>query len=83
MQADLQKNDPSEELWEEIIRQSQEDERGPDLGPAAQKHLAEGRPIFYSDDDYPGQTVKHYPDGHRELVTYDEKYRQVVVGTIA
>ena len=71
--------DPSEELWEELIRQSLEDEKGPELGPAAHKHLMEGRPVYYSEDSFPGETVKHYPDGHREIVAHDETYRQIFV----
>lgn len=74
--------DPSEELWVELVRQSLEDEKGPDLGPAARKHLSEGRPVYYSEDSFPGETVKHYPDGHREIVVYDETYRQIFVRDI-
>jgi hypothetical protein len=83
MQAKHKQDDPSEELWEEILRQSLEDENGPEIGPAAQRHLDEGRPIYYSDDEYPGETVKHYPDGHREIVAYDKDYKQVFVRKIA
>ena len=51
------------ELWEKL----------PELAAkagyeAGGRHLAEGRPICYSEDDYLGEIIKHYPDGHREIV---------------
>lgn len=75
--------DPSEKLWQEIVRQSLEDETGPELGPAAQKHLAEGRAVYYSDDAYPGETIRHYPDGHREIVALDTDNNEILVRAVA
>lgn len=33
----------------------------------------DGRAIYYGDPQYPGQIVKEYPDGRRQLVDIDEK----------
>ena len=38
---------------------------------AAKAHLAAGRAIYYGDPRYPGQIVKEYPDGRRQLVHID------------
>jgi len=38
----------------------------------AEDHLKAGNPIYYADPDTPdGLVIKHYPDGHRELVRWD------------
>ena len=42
-----------------------------DDGRAAKAHLAAGRPVYYGDPKYPGQIVREFPDGHREIVTID------------
>ena len=40
---------------------------------AAREHLAAGFPIYYSDARTPeGTLIKEYPDGHRELVRFDQ-----------
>lgn len=56
------------ELAREIERVVHQDD-----GLAAKTHLAAGRAIFYGDPQYPGQVIKEYPDGHRQLVTIDSK----------
>jgi hypothetical protein len=45
----------------------------------ARELLDAGISICYSDEEFPGETVKEYPDGHREIVARDENYRQFVV----
>ncbi len=52
-----------DELWEKL----------PELAAragyeAGLEHLAAGYPIYYSEEDHPGEIIKHYPDGHREIV---------------
>lgn len=42
-----------------------------DKGEEAKRHLAAGRPIYYNDDRHKDAVVKEYPDGRRELVTFD------------
>ncbi|MGB4780774.1 hypothetical protein [Candidatus Methylomirabilis sp.] len=42
-----------------------------DDGEAAKAHLAAGRAIYYSDNEYPGQIVREWPDGSRQLVQID------------
>ncbi len=42
-----------------------------DDGRAAKAHLAAGRPIYYGDPKYPGQIVREFTDGRRQLVTID------------
>ncbi|WP_216636090.1 hypothetical protein [Paramagnetospirillum marisnigri] len=41
-----------------------------DKGDEAKRHLAAGRPIYYSDDQYREGIVKEHPDGRRQLVTF-------------
>jgi|AGTN01.1.fsa_nt_gi hypothetical protein len=41
-----------------------------DKGEAAKDHLAAGRPIYYGDDRFKDAVVKEYPDGRRQLVTF-------------
>lgn len=41
---------------------------------AARKHLLAGHPIYLGDQaDYPGQVMRLYPDGRREIVQLDTK----------
>lgn len=49
---------------------------------AAKAHLAAGRAIYYGDPRYPGQIVKEYPDGRRQLVEIDEKSVVTVIKEI-
>lgn len=49
---------------------------------AAKAHLAAGRAIYYGDSRYPGQIVKEYPDGLRQLVDIDEKSLVTVIKEI-
>ncbi|CAA7625983.1 conserved hypothetical protein [Magnetospirillum sp. LM-5] len=41
-----------------------------DHGDEAKRHLAAGRPIYYSDDRFGDGIVKEYPDGRRQLVVF-------------
>jgi hypothetical protein len=82
MKARMETIDPSDQLWDEILKQSLEDLNGPELGPAARSHLDHGRAVYYSDDAYPGETIKHYPDGHREIVEYDNNFGELFVRNI-
>ncbi len=34
----------------------------------AEDVLADGVPIYYRDENYPGETIREYPDGRREIV---------------
>lgn len=43
-----------------------------DRGEAAKEHLAAGRAIYYGDDRYRDGVVKEYPDGRRQLVTFQD-----------
>ena len=49
---------------------------------AAKAHLVAGRAIYYGDPRYPGQIVKEYPDGRRQLVHIDEKSVVTVIKEI-
>jgi len=43
-------------------------------GDAARQHLAEGRPVYYSEHDTPkGRLIREWPNGTRELVDVDIK----------
>jgi len=44
----------------------------------AKRHLAAGRAIYIGDDEYPGKTIRLYPDGRREIIGLDETYSLVV-----
>lgn len=57
-----------DEIFEEIDRSLERDD---DDGQAAKSHLADGRPIYYCEDAYPDAMLRKWPDGRRELVTYD------------
>ena len=63
-----------DQFWEQF-----ESELDKDTGDAAKGHLAAGRPIYYMDDAYPGQILRHYPDGRRELVHVDAKGQVTVL----
>lgn len=41
-----------------------------DKGEVARAHLAAGRAIYYGDDRFKDAVVKEYPDGRRQLVTF-------------
>lgn len=45
---------------------------------AAQKHLAEGRPIYYRDEEYGKHLVKEVPGGQRFYVGLGEDYEEIV-----
>ena len=65
-----------DELWEKL----------PELAAkagyeAGLEHLAAGYPIYYSEDHRPGEIIKHYPDGHREIVRL-ENDKEVCVRSI-
>lgn len=42
-----------------------------DSGDVAKEHLAAGRPIYFGDERFPDAAVKEYPDGRRQLVTFE------------
>ena len=42
-----------------------------DSGDAARQRLASGKPVIYGDERFPDAVVKEYPDGRRELVTFE------------
>ena len=50
-----------------------------DEGDAAKAHLAAGRAIYIMEDAYPGKTIKEYPDGRRQIVTFDMKTGKEIV----
>jgi hypothetical protein len=46
-------------------------------------HLAAGRPIYYRTSDLPPrQVIKQYPDGRRELVSF-ETGRETLIGELS
>ena len=50
-----------------------------DDGAAAKEHLAAGRPIYYRERDTPADLViKKFPDGHRQLVSFENGTEQFV-----
>lgn len=55
--------------------------RGTGAGEAARSHWAAGRPIYVGDPAYPGQVVRWYPDGRRELMELDHERGELVVVT--
>jgi hypothetical protein len=66
---------PSDADWEEFERQLANDDGG-----AAKAHLAAGNPIYYTEADTPEHTcLKEYPDGRRELVTFDLERGEVFI----
>ncbi len=50
-----------------------------DDGLAAQQHLDAGRPIYYSDAKYPEGLVKKYPDNRKQLITFDDNDKELVI----
>lgn len=44
--------------------------------------LASGVPISYQDDAFPGEIVREYPDGRREISDFDDDGREIVVRPI-
>ena len=83
MQSKRNEIDPSEQLAKDLVTQLLKDEEGPKIGPEARRILAQGHPITYRDDAFPGELVKMYPDGRREIIDYDENYNQVLVRKIS
>lgn len=53
-----------------------------DDGQAAKAHLAAGRPIYISDPLFPGQVVRKFPDGRKQIVAVSEKGEISVVQDI-
>jgi hypothetical protein len=71
-----------EEEWDAFIEQKiREDEEDIHTGicEAAQELLDKGIPIYYGDDQYPGKTIKEYPDGRREIVTIDKQGQELML----
>ncbi|WP_250532372.1 hypothetical protein [Caballeronia sp. ATUFL_F1_KS39] len=67
--------DPSPDDWDDFERALANDD-----GSAAREHLAAGRAIYYSESDTPtGTCVKEYPDGRREIVTFDVDGGEVLI----
>lgn len=54
-----------------------------DDGQAAKQHLAAGHPIYYVDPAYPGQIVRKFPDGRRQIVVMLGKGQVEVVRELA
>ncbi|MEA4837652.1 MAG: hypothetical protein VB101_05155 [Rhodospirillaceae bacterium] len=42
-----------------------------DRGIEAERHLKAGRAIYYAEDRFPDGVVKEYPNGRRQLVTFE------------
>jgi len=69
MIEDLENMTPEQEraFWKSFVKKLSHDN-----GAAARAHIAAGHPIYYRERTTPtGTVVKEYPDGHRELVTFD------------
>lgn len=49
-----------------------------DRGEEAQRHLDAGRPIYYADDRHRDALVKEFPDGRRQLVTFEDDTETVL-----
>lgn len=66
---------PSDDDWNEFEHRLANDD-----GAAAKAHLAAGNPIYYTEADTPPNTcLKEYPDGRRELVTFDVERGEVFI----
>ncbi|AVZ26819.1 hypothetical protein ZMO1_ZMOp33x001 (plasmid) [Zymomonas mobilis subsp. mobilis ZM4 = ATCC 31821] len=66
--------DNSDTLWHSLVIAASYDD-----GAAAQEHLEAGFPVYYIEDDTPeGLLIKEYPDGHRELVRFNETGDEVI-----
>ncbi|MHB8254544.1 MAG: hypothetical protein ACYDEV_12815 [Acidiferrobacter sp.] len=48
-------------------------------GRAAKAHLAAGRPIYYSDERYPGHVIKKFPDGRKQLIVISRTRQETVI----
>jgi len=53
-----------------------------DDGRAAKEHLAAGRAIYYKNEKYPGELVREWPDGRREIVVISAKREVNVIREI-
>lgn len=71
-------NEAEEAMAQEIIKGICNDD-----GAAAKAHLAAGNPIYYCDDRYPGEIVKEFPDGRRQIVVMRGQGKVEVVRDIA
>lgn len=71
---------PLEDLdgWEQAFIEALSAEEG----RAAYAHLREGRAVFLSDPQYPGQIIRLYPNGRREIVTIDDRNQIAVVADL-
>ena len=50
-----------------------------DDGAAARAHLAAGRPITYTDDNFPDHIIRKWPDGRCELIDVDLSTGEVII----
>lgn len=50
-----------------------------DDGAAVRAHLAEGRPITFTDDTFPDHMIRKWPDGRCELIDLDVRTGKVTV----
>ncbi len=53
-----------------------------DRGEAARAHLAAGNPIYHTDENFPNQLVRQWPNGTRELVSIDKTGVVTVLQTL-
>lgn len=59
-------------IWESLMKIDGD-------GSAAEKMLAQGIPIYYSEKDTPeGLMIKEHPDGRRELVRFSRQGDEVI-----
>lgn len=49
-------------FWNAVEYQLSQDDGG-----AAREHLEAGQPIFYCEDQYPLEIIRHWPNGKRDL----------------
>ena len=61
--GDVNDGAPSFEEIEDALRY--------DDGLAAQKHLEAGRAVYYADEQHPGEVIRLFPDGRRQIVSVD------------
>ncbi|WP_234488128.1 hypothetical protein [Paraburkholderia aspalathi] len=67
-------HDVNEDIWHDLIKGCLFDD-----GAAAREHLEAGFPIYYREDDTPGDLlIKEHPDGRRELVRFHEAGDEVI-----
>lgn len=43
-----------------------------DDGRAAREHLEAGQPIYYCEDQFPSEIIRHWPSGKRDLGIVNE-----------